>query len=539
MVSAKQKKAILKQRKLRRAAAKKEREAKDAREEEAERRFQQELRMGSAGKGGDGESHGAASTTESTTGVSGVATSFGGKRQRESKRNDVDSSLASIFEKETDEAVSQRRRRGALPLASQNAESCTAEAWFGDIGHPRRPDFAETLQESSSTSEALAAAENDCVGAWIAQVRKVRASCRRDGGVFPFEMNFRVWRQLWRVLEGSDVVILCADARNPTAHTPPSLVEDVVQFRGKPLIIVLTKVEIVPENHVMAWKRYLEDAYPRVAAVLPFSTFPGGFPPPAKDKDVPDGFTNPWREVCAKEGGRGGVASRRKKYKKARSSRKHYASAVNRAVERILSAAVSASTGLGDRRGDGSIIDDRVRIGLIGHPNAGKTSLLNAIVGKVVASASRTAGRTKHMQHIVLERVCGIKEDDASHLSQLRRSCVLMDCPGIIFASLQPRHVSEVHGFVPVAQIREALSSVRYLAERIDLPRVYGLAFPDWTEADDGNWTPRIILETLAEKKKYHLSRSGALDVHRAGLEIVRDAADGVIPWWLSPPHSM
>ena len=287
------------------------------------------------------------------------------------------------------------------------------------------------------------------------------------------------------MLEGSDVVVLCADVRSPVAHIPPSLVDDVVRIRGKPLIIVVTKVELVSRERAKRVAVYLSRAFPAASAVMPFSMYPGGANSPS-GRVVDDSAI--WDAACDDDGGKGGASSRRKRFKKARAGRKRYAGAIEGLVEALLSRATSLSRGQGVRRGDGSIIDDRVRVGLIGHPNVGKTSLLNAIVGRVVASASRTAGRTKHMQHIVLERACELSVDDAandSRISSLRRACVVMDCPGIVFASRQPRHVSEVHGFVPVAQIRETVSAVRYLAECIDLPRAYGLSFPDWTDQDD------------------------------------------------------
>lgn len=43
----------------------------------------------------------------------------------------------------------------------------------------------------------------------------------------PFEKNLNVWRQLWRVIERSDVVVQIVDARNPLvfrcvcARAPP------------------------------------------------------------------------------------------------------------------------------------------------------------------------------------------------------------------------------------------------------------------------------------------------------------------------------
>jgi predicted GTPase len=57
-----------------------------------------------------------------------------------------------------------------------------------------------------------------------------------------FEQNLEVWRQLWRVLERSDVLLLLLDARYPLFHFPLALYNHVAKELGKPVVIVLNKV---------------------------------------------------------------------------------------------------------------------------------------------------------------------------------------------------------------------------------------------------------------------------------------------------------
>ena len=45
--------------------------------------------------------------------------------------------------------------------------------------------------------------------------------------------------------------------------------------------------------------------------------------------------------------------------------------------------------------GEGHPHADWVTIGLVGHPNVGKSSIINGIMGKKVVSTSRTPGHTK------------------------------------------------------------------------------------------------------------------------------------------------
>ena len=60
--------------------------------------------------------------------------------------------------------------------------------------------------------------------------------------------------------------------------------------------------------------------------------------------------------------------------------------------------------------------------GMVGQPNAGKSSLINSLMGKRVVSVSKTPGHTKHFQTI-----------------HITRSVVLMDCPGLVFPSVVDR----------------------------------------------------------------------------------------------------
>lgn len=63
--------------------------------------------------------------------------------------------------------------------------------------------------------------------------------------------------------------------------------------------------------------------------------------------------------------------------------------------------------------------EGHIVVGLVGHPNVGKSSLINGLMGKKVVSASRTPGHTKHFQTIIYSE-----------------EIILCDCPGDSLTSL-------------------------------------------------------------------------------------------------------
>lgn len=108
-----------------------------------------------------------------------------------------------------------------------------------------------------------------------------------------------------------------------------------------------------------------------------------------------------------------------------------------------------------------------VTIGLLGHPNSGKSSVINALAGKKVVSVSKSPGHTKHFQTIFLNKTT--------------RLC---DCPGLVFPAVDmPQPLQILCGLYPIAQVREPYSVVQFLAERVPLEIIYGL-LPRRTEEE-------------------------------------------------------
>lgn len=91
-----------------------------------------------------------------------------------------------------------------------------------------------------------------------------------------FELNLETWRQLWRVLELSDILLMVVDIRFPTFLFPPFTYEYVVNKLNKNLILVLNKVDLVDASLVLAWKHYFEEKYPQIKVIL-FTSYPNSW----------------------------------------------------------------------------------------------------------------------------------------------------------------------------------------------------------------------------------------------------------------------
>ncbi|KXZ49319.1 hypothetical protein GPECTOR_22g913 [Gonium pectorale] len=158
---------------------------------------------------------------------------------------------------------------------------------------------------------------------------------------------------------------------------------------------------------------------------------------------------------------------------------------------------------------------------VIGEPNVGKSSTMNALLGAKRVAVSSHPGRTKHYQtHVMCPGL------------------MLCDCPGLVFPRLDVSlHMQVLFGSYPIARCRDPYAVVRYLAERI-WPRLHvtlGLkpvreAGNAGTQAEswgDEDWTPLALCEALAARHNWRSRRGGRLDVYRAANWVLRSALAG------------
>lgn len=101
------------------------------------------------------------------------------------------------------------------------------------IDFPKRPNW-----DTSMSTKQMMEREQRFFSNWLQRIYTKYPKERLNY----FEHNLEVWRQLWRVCEMSDILLLLADVRHPLFHFPPSLYHHVVNELKKPMVLVLNKV---------------------------------------------------------------------------------------------------------------------------------------------------------------------------------------------------------------------------------------------------------------------------------------------------------
>jgi large subunit GTPase 1 len=131
-------------------------------------------------------------------------------------------------------------------------------------------------------------------------------------------------------------------------------------------------------------------------------------------------------------------------------------------------------------------------VGLVGYPNVGKSSTINALLGEKKVSVSSTPGKTKHFQTI--------------HLSP---AIVLCDCPGLVFPQFATTKAALVcDGVLPIDQMREHIGPIGLVVLRVPrgiLEGTYGLRIrrrgtEDGGDGDGEQVTAEDLLVSYASK---------------------------------------
>lgn len=120
----------------------------------------------------------------------------------------------------------------------------------GKLSIPRRPEW-----DSSTTPEQLVKAERESFLNWRRSLVVIEEELNLL--MTPYERNIQVWRQLWRVVERSDLVVQIVDARNPLLFMCTDVATYVLENddRKKNLLLV-NKADMLSETQRLAWANY-------------------------------------------------------------------------------------------------------------------------------------------------------------------------------------------------------------------------------------------------------------------------------------------
>ncbi|KEI42182.1 uncharacterized protein L969DRAFT_69020 [Mixia osmundae IAM 14324] len=432
---------------------------------------------------------------------------------------------------------------------------------------PRRPGWTKDMSK-----DVLERRERDSFLEWRRGLAEL--SDEKQLLLTPFERNLSVWRQLWRTLERSHLIVQIVDARNPLNFRCEDLETYVKEVstnedgsdRGKrKSLILVNKSDLLTHTQRKGWADYfdrlgiayaffsaadaaaLQEERAAMLAPLEEETLSDeededaayldsdegselldddtALPKPtaaAHTDDAEDGWTS---EDEQDEDGQvealADTVARIARLQEAPARDKTRVLSVLELEELFLQEAPDLNE---FRREDGST-PTKLIVGLVGYPNVGKSSTINALIGEKKVSVSSTPGKTKNYQTI--------------HLSD---DIILCDCPGLVFpqfASTKAQLVCD--GVLPIDQMREHTGPVSLVTQRIPhdvLQATYGLRIVTLPIDEGGTGVPTSseLLAAYSVARGFFTAGMGNPDESRSARYVLKDYVNGKLIYCHPPP---
>ncbi|MES1919443.1 Nucleolar GTP-binding protein 2 [Bonamia ostreae] len=329
---------------------------------------------------------------------------------------------------------------------SKILETETFEQTFGSKSTRKRPklsfenmtDLAKAVRKSHSDTRS----DNDDDFAQISE------SARES--IFSKGQSKRIWSELYKVIDSSDVVLQVLDARNPVG-TRSEHIEKIFRKKDchKNMVFVLNKCDLIPNWAVRQWLRILSKDFPAIA----------------------------FHASIKRPFGKGSLIKLLRQYSKLNSHRK------------------------------------QISVGLVGYPNVGKSSIINALKKKKVCKVAPIAGETKVWQYVTLFK-----------------QIYLVDCPGVVCPNSDSDAEIVLKGVVRVENVENPEQYIPEILKRVKkefLERAYGEF--EWVD-------PEQFLAEFA-KKSGKLLKGGEPDVNNCARMILHDWQRGRLSWFVPPPN--
>lgn len=439
---------------------------------------------------------------------------------------------------------------------------------------PRRPYWDRT-----TSAEDLKQAERESFLEWRRQLAHLEEEKKLI--LTPFERNLEFWRQLWRVIERSDIVVQIVDARNPLLFRCQDLESYVKEVSSdKENMILINKADLLSEEQRAAWAQFFEKEGVKVvfwSALAECKRLSGeekelGTEDVAEDlsdseeesssqeeddtvdnsaestsagsalqyqvlvsdddssdeyEDCEDDEEDAWQTCSEDEGGGkvNGIAPKRVErtdgtaVQHAVQEQRRNIKNFSHLVQRNELLEIFKTMHNGPRVKDGE-----VNVGLVGYPNVGKSSTINTILGDKKVSVSATPGRTKHFQTLYVEP-----------------GLCLCDCPGLVMPSFISTKAEMIcSGILPIDQMRDHVPPISLVCQHIPrniLEATYGISIirPREDEDPDRKPTAEELLTAYGYMRGF-MTAHGQPDQPRSARYVLKDYVNGKLLYCHPPP---
>jgi nuclear GTP-binding protein len=110
-----------------------------------------------------------------------------------------------------------------------------------------------------------------------------------------------------------------------------------------------------------------------------------------------------------------------------------------------------------------------ISVGLIGYPNAGKSSVINALMKKACCKVAPIPGQTKTWQYITLTK-----------------RIYLIDCPGIVHDENQSEVDKVLKSVVRAEKLPDPTVFIQAILDKAEKKHIYDVyGIPDWVDSED------------------------------------------------------
>lgn len=397
---------------------------------------------------------------------------------------------------------------GLTPDQRRQQQKMEEALHAGSLRVPRRPPW-----NAGMTVDELDVNEKQAFLAWRRGLAKLEENEKLV--LTPFEKNLDIWRQLWRVVERSDLLVMVVDARDPLFYRCPDLEVYVREVdEHKRTMLLINKADLLPYSVRLKWANYFRDhgilflfwSAKAASAVLEGKML-------SVSKYVQDASEDT-EDVETKIYGRDELLARLQ----------FEAEEIMRLRISSRETTVSSQSHSPVRSTGVYLASNSVTVGFVGYPNVGKSSTINALVGAKRAGVTNTPGKTKHFQTLIISD-----------------KLTLCDCPGLVFPSFtSSRYEMIACGVLPIDRMtthREAVQVVADKVPRYAIEEVYKITLPKPKSYEPQSRPPLAseLLRAYCASRGY-TSSSGLPDETRAARQMLKDYIDGKLPHFELPP---